>query len=149
MDRRVWSLRSRRCRRVIEHALRQGKDRFHTHVVQIAVMGDHIHLLVEASDHISLARAMKGLSVRLGIHLNRLMATHGRVMGDRYHVRLLDTPTEVKNVIHYIRNNFRKHEAQRGNALPASFIDPYSSDGDLAPYVMPAEHFLIRKVSPS
>ena len=65
---------------------------------------------------------MKGLSVRLGIHLNRLMMDSGRrVMGDRYHVHLLKTPTEVRHASHYIRNNFKKHEKQRGAACsPAS-----------------------------
>lgn len=133
----------------MERVLRGGAQRFGTRIVQLAVMGNHVHLLVEAPDHVSLGRAMKGLSVRVGLHMNRLMKSSGRVMGDRYHTQFLETPTQVKNAIHYIRNNFRKHEAQQGRVLPASFVDPYSSDGQLATLVAPATHYLIKKVAPS
>ena len=145
----VWSLRSSRSRRVMERVLRGGADRFGTRVVQIAVLGNHVHLLVEAPDYVSLARAMKGLAVRVGLHMNRMMKSHGRVMSDRYDAKYLKTPTQIKNAIHYIRNNFRKHEAQQGRVVSERYIDAYSSDGVFAAFVLPAEHFLIRKVTAS
>src|SRR5262249_35488275 len=75
----VWSLRSRRSLRVIEGVLCDGADRFGVGVVQFSVQGTHIPLLVEADDRRSLARAMKGLSVRLARGLNKLMGRTGRV----------------------------------------------------------------------
>ena len=146
---RVWSLRSSRSRRVMERVLRGGAGRFGTRVVQIAVLGNHVHMLVEAPDHVALMRAMKGLAVRVGLHMNRMMGSHGRVMGDRYDAKCLKTPTQVKNAIHYIRHNFRKHEAQQGRVMSASTVDEYSSDRFFAAFVLPAEHFLIKKVSGS
>ena len=41
--------------------------------------------------------------------VNRVLARHGRVWGDRYHARLLRTPREVRNALVYVLNNFRKH----------------------------------------
>ncbi|HYC21767.1 MAG TPA: hypothetical protein VEI94_03640, partial [Candidatus Bathyarchaeia archaeon] len=34
---------------------------------------------------------------------------HGSVWGDRYHVRALRTPREVRNALVYVLQNFRKH----------------------------------------
>jgi REP element-mobilizing transposase RayT len=130
----------------LQSIFRQSADRFGTRIVQLAVLKDHIHLLAEAPDHVALAKAMKGLCVRLGIHLNRLLMESGRrAMGDRYHARLLRTPTEVRHAAHYICNNFRKHEAQRGRVLAPDFVDPYSSEGHFVDGVLPASLYLIRR----
>lgn len=123
----VYNLRSRRSFRVIAAALRTGADRFEVHVVQFSVQGNHIHLLVEAPSRPALARAVKGLSVRLAKGLNRMMKRTGRVVGDRYHAHVLRTPTEVRHAKTYIRNNARQHAAARGEAYPAGYVDPYSS----------------------
>ena len=131
----VYNLRSRRARSAVERMLRGCAGAFGVSIVQVSVQGNHIHLLVEAPDQVSLSRAMKGMGVRLARCLNKLMGRTGPVLGDRYHARRLRTPTEVTNTIHYIRNNFRKHEAQCGRHVPASFVDPCSSDGELAALV--------------
>ncbi|MBI2893184.1 MAG: hypothetical protein HYY06_06495 [Deltaproteobacteria bacterium] len=123
----VYNLRSRRSFRVIEKALRLGGDRFGVRLVEFSVQGEHIHLMAETGDTVALGRAIKGLSVRLAKGLNRMMGRRGRVVGDRYHSRVLRTPTETRNAIRYIRNNHRRHMAQVGKLLPADFTDPYSS----------------------
>ena len=63
-----------------------------------------------------------------------MMGRKGRVFDDRYHARVLHTPTEVRNAIHDIRDNARKHAAQRGETYASGYVDPYSSVGapDLA-----------------
>jgi len=86
------------------------------------------HLLVEAGDTQALCQGVRALSIRVAKGMNRLMGTQGRVMGDRYHARVLRTPTEVRACVHYIRQNYRKHAAERGSRLAAGWIDPYSSD---------------------
>ena len=125
----VWNLRSRRSFRAIAAGLGVGADRFGVRVVQFSVQGNHIHLLVEAPDHEALAQAMKGLSVRFAKGLNRMMGRSGRVIADRFHSRVLATPSEVRRAMDYIRNNARKHAAQWGDHYPASYVDPFSSDG--------------------
>jgi REP element-mobilizing transposase RayT len=144
LAKRVVNLRTQFTRKLLERVLLRANGRFGTRIVQLAILNDHIHLLVETASHKDLASAMKGLSVRLAIHLNRLMMESGRrVMGDRYHVHLLTTPTEVRHAAHYIRNNYRKHEKQRGRVFTG--VDRYSSDGDFARVVVPVSLFLIRK----
>jgi putative transposase len=143
MAQHVYGLRSGRSQRVVENMLRIGADRFGTQVVQVSVQGNHIHLLVEALDHVSLGQAMKGLGVRLARGMNAMMGQRGRVLGDRYHARVLRTPTEIRHAVQYIRHNHRKHEAACGRTLPISFVDPCSSDGRLAAYIRrPALHLV-------
>ena len=140
----VYNLRSRRSFRVIEAALRIGGDRFDVRVVQFSVQGNHIHLLVEAPHRRALARAIQGFSIRVAKGLNRMMGRKGRVFDDRYHARVLRTPTEVRHAIHYVLENARKHAAQRGETYAPDYVDPYSSAGapDLA--LPPAQTWLLR-----
>jgi REP element-mobilizing transposase RayT len=140
----VYNLRSRRSFRVIAAALRVGGDRFDVRVIEFSVQGNHIHLVVEAPDRRALARAIQGLSIRIAKGLNRMMGRTGRVMGDRYHARVLRTPTEVRRAIHYVVANARKHAAQRGESYAPGFVDPYSSAGapDLA--LPAAQTWLVR-----
>ncbi len=123
----VWNLRSRRSFRVIAAALRTGADRFEVRVIQFSIQGNHLHLLIEAPSRSALARACKGLSVRLAKGLNRMMKRTGRVIDDRYHAHVLRTPTEVQRAMRYIRDNARQHAAARGEAYSAGYVDPYSS----------------------
>jgi REP element-mobilizing transposase RayT len=125
----VYNLRSRRSFRVIAAALRVGADRFGVRIIQFSVQGNHIHLVVEAPDRRALARAIQGLSIRIAKGLNRMMGRTGRVLGDRYHARVLRTPTEVRRAVHYVVENARKHAAQRGESYGPGYVDPYSSAG--------------------
>src|SRR4051812_471861 len=109
MDPEVWNLRSQRCFRVLERAMYAGAVRFGFRLVHYAVMGNHVHLLVEAPDRRALSRAMKGLGVRIARALNRVMKRSGRVVGDRYHAHMLRTPSEVKRARVYLSTNARQH----------------------------------------
>ena len=125
----VYNLRSKRSLRVIEQGLRAGAARFGVLVVQTSIQGKHIHFLVEADDARSLGRAMKGLAIRVARGLNRMMGrAYGQVFAERYHARLISTPTEVRNVMRYLSHNRRHHLGERAAFLPASFVDPYTSD---------------------
>ena len=142
----VWNLRSRRALRVLGGALHASADRFGARVVQFAVLGNHIHLLVEADNTAGLVRGMRGLSIRVAKGLNRLMSRKGRVLGDRYHTRVLQTPTEVRRAIHYIKNNHRTHMAEIGEHLPATWLDPYCSDcPTIGIVLLPPRTWLVQK----
>jgi REP element-mobilizing transposase RayT len=135
----VYNLRSKRSFRVVEGALYHAADRFDVRVIQFSVQGNHIHFLVEARNKTALSRAIQGLSIRFAKAMNRMMGRKtGRVMGDRYHARLVRTPTETKRVIHYIRDNHRQHMAAIGNLLPPGWVDPFSSDSLELQIVLPA-----------
>jgi hypothetical protein len=51
------------------------------------------------------------------------------MLADRYHARLLRSPSEVRRVVAYVRDNHRKHMASIGRPLAAGYVDPYSSEG--------------------
>jgi REP element-mobilizing transposase RayT len=140
----VYNLRSRRSFRVIAAALRVGGDRFDVRVVEFSVQGNHIHLLVEASNRRALARAIQGLSIRVAKGLNRMMGRKGRVFDDRYHARVLRTPTEVRHAIRYILDNARKHAAERGETYAPGYVDPYSSAGSSDLALPSAQTWLLR-----
>jgi putative transposase len=133
----AWNLRTRRCFRPVQRAMFAGATRFGFRLVHYAVMGNHVHLIVEAPDRRALARAMKGLGVRIARALNRVMGRQGRVIGERYHARMLKTPTEVKHARHYLLTNAQHHY----NVVGA---DPYAS---AQPVVWPRTWLLRRAPS--
>jgi REP element-mobilizing transposase RayT len=110
----VWNLRSRRSFRALAPALWAGAERNGFRLVHYAILGNHVHLLVEANDRTALMRGMQGLGVRVARRLNRLMGRSGRVVGDRYHARILKTPTEVSHARRYLLTNARKHYGVEG-----------------------------------
>jgi hypothetical protein len=64
---------------------------------------------------------MHGLAIRLALAVNRALGRKGMVVGDRYHVRPLTTPRQMRTSMVYVLLNFRKHLR-----APAG-IDPRSS----------------------
>jgi hypothetical protein len=79
-------------------------------LLHYAVIGNHIHLIVEANDRRSLGRGMKGLGVRISKGLNRVMERHGRVLHDRYDAQILRTQTEVKRMQQYFLKNGHRED---------------------------------------
>lgn len=117
----VWNLRSKRSFRVIQNCLANALGRFGLRVVQFSVMGNHLHLIVEADSSAALSRGMQGLCIRIAKALNRLMKSRGQVFADHYHARRLATPTELVNAIAYVLGNHRHHYGHAG------LVDPFSS----------------------
>ena len=118
----------------MQRAMYAGAARFGFRLVHYAVMGNHVHLIVEAPDRVALGRAMKGLGVRVAKGLNRVMGRRGKVLGDRYHGRILRTPSETKRARVYLLENARKHFGVVG-------ADAYTST---APVVEPRTYLLRR-----
>jgi hypothetical protein len=89
-------------------------------VVQFSVQTDHVHLIGEAADKISLSRGIAGLSIRVARAINRVLDRKGTVFSDRYHARALGTPREVRHALVYVLLNFRKHLGRPPGVDPAS-----------------------------
>lgn len=123
----VYNLRSKRCfgpiRKAFLHASRYAGFRLN----EFSVLGNHLHLIVEADGATQLARGMQGLEIRIAKSLNRLMQRRGRVFADRYHARVLRTPTEARHAVRYVRDNYRRHAQQHGHLVPRDYRDDYSS----------------------
>ena len=135
----VWNLRSRRSFRVFDRAIRMAADRFGMRLCEFSIQGNHVHLVVEATDRTALARGIKGLGVRLAKGLNKLMdRRRGQVLADRYHEHILRTPSEVKRAVLYVRRNHAKHIAQRGGRVAPDDLDFYSSASTEHGIILPA-----------
>jgi REP element-mobilizing transposase RayT len=78
------------------------------HVVQFSVQRTHIHMLVEARDRLSLAKGMQTFGISAAKHINALIVDaegrrrRGSVFPDRYHVRILKKPRQVRNCLSYV-----------------------------------------------
>jgi putative transposase len=135
----VWNLRSKRCFGVIEDCFAGARARFGLRIIEFAVLGNHLHLLVEADSDLSLSRGMQGLGVRIAKALNRVMQRRGRVFDDHYHASLLATPTKLVNAIAYVLGNHERHYGRSHG------VDPYSSlASDSARVLCAATTWLVR-----
>nr|WP_232287395.1 hypothetical protein [Anaeromyxobacter dehalogenans] len=126
----VWNLRSQRALRVVEAAFEAATAARSTfRVVHFALEGNHLHLIAEADGSRALSSGMQGLCIRLAKGLNRMMGRRGKVFADRYHARVLGTPTEVRTALAYVLLNHRSHLARMGKPLGRGGVDRFSSGG--------------------
>jgi REP element-mobilizing transposase RayT len=122
------SLRSVPIVHEIERTFAAGCARQDFRLVHYSLQGNHAHLIVEARDREALGRGMKSIAARLARAVNRVSGRTGRVLADRYHLRLLPTPREVHHALRYVLLNSRRHAAAAGTALRAAVrLDPASS----------------------
>jgi hypothetical protein len=114
------SLRSWRVFGALRRAIaRASVDRFR--VIHFSIQQDHGHFIVEGDEARRARGGMHGLAIRLALAVNRALGRKGKVVGDRYHVRPLTTPRQMRTSMVYVLLNFRKHlQAPPG-------IDPRSS----------------------
>jgi REP element-mobilizing transposase RayT len=129
----VGGLRRRRAYQAFRRALQTSLKRTDFRVVQLSLQRQHVHLVVEASNERALARGMQGLQVAAARYLNAAISIErrerrtGRVFVDRYHARILKTPTEVRNVLNYVMNNWRHHQEDQGIDSMFWDVDYFSS----------------------
>jgi hypothetical protein len=80
---------------------------------------------------------MQGLAIRVAKRLNRAAGRSGKLFADRYHLHVLESPTEVRNCLNYVFHNAVNH----GAAPAGPFFDVYSTaalfDGWAAPLRLP------------
>ena len=97
-------------------------------LLHFTVQGNHLHLIVEANEGLSLARGMQRLLSRLAMTINAIARRRGKVWRDRYHRRDLLSPQQFRNALVYVLFNMRRHAASERDAeLWAECIDPCSS----------------------
>jgi REP element-mobilizing transposase RayT len=133
----VRTLRNGKHYKILHAALAAGAERRGFRLVHYSVQRDHLHLIVEADDRRGLARGMQGLNIRIARRLNRALKRSGPVLADRYHARVLGSPTEVRRALLYVLNNARHHAAQGRATYPRGWIDPFSSAADFIGWSRP------------
>jgi putative transposase len=102
-------LRSSRRFVVIRRSFQALLGRRAFRLVKFSVLGNHLHLIVEADDSVALSRGMQSLNTRLARALNKLLGRKGTLFADHYHSHLLRTPAEVANALAYVSDNARRH----------------------------------------
>ena len=129
----IGNLRRPEIYRAIRAASRTTARRTQFRIVHLSIQRTHVHLLVEADDKLALARGMQGFQISAARHINtaigvdRYRRRRGAVFVDRYHLVVIDSPTQARHVLAYVLGNWRKHREDR-HGLPATWlIDPYSS----------------------
>jgi REP element-mobilizing transposase RayT len=110
----IPNLRSSRRFIKVRECFAAARARFGLRLVEFSVLGNHLHLIVEADDSGSLSSGMQGLSIRVAKAINRMLARSGRVFADHYHSRLLKTPTELTRAIRYVVENAKHHYRDDG-----------------------------------
>ena len=129
----IPSLRRSDVVREVEDAFRRGRARASRERFRLAhysIQGNHLHAIVEAEGPDALGRGMMSVAIRFARAVNRALGRRGRVLEDRYHVRVLGTPQQVRNAIRYVLLNARRHVAKlrRTKNLPGPVrLDPASS----------------------
>lgn len=110
--------------RAVERGFRASCDRGDFRLVHYTLLHNHAPCIVEATDASALARGMKAIGSRLARAINRVLGRRGPVLLERFHLRLLRTPLEVRRALAYVLLNARRHAATVGRALG---VDPGSS----------------------
>jgi putative transposase len=111
----VPSLRSSRRFAVIRRCFAAARGLHGVRLVEFTVMGNHLHLILEAENNGSLSRGMQGLCIRLAKALNKtLKRRRGGIFADHYHLHLLGTRAEVRNALGYVAVNAGHHFGEAG-----------------------------------
>ncbi len=150
-------MRKRRAFRAVLRAFAGGKlgvrGNAGFRLTQYSVLGNHMHLMIEADSREHLASGMFGLKIRIARALNKVWDRGGTVFKERYHSVILDSPSHVRNALNYIIHNGRRH------GIPGleRWFDPCSSarwfdgfrdtipDHRWPPALAPAETWLLNK----
>ena len=119
IDRAKAGLKNKQTLKLLWHAIKKARLKG-LKIIHYTLEFDHIHLLVEADNKAIVGTGMQSFGISLSKGINKIKGLSGQVFKTRYHFRKLKTPTEVKNVIHYILGNSIKHKS-------SSFINQYNS----------------------
>jgi REP element-mobilizing transposase RayT len=109
------NLRTRGFHRQFRQAI--GRIRkFGVNVLHYSILNNHLHIIAEARDNKALTKGMRSLFTSLAKKLN-----WGPIFSGRYHLRIITTPTQMKNTLKYVLLNAAQH------AKLIDYIDEFSS----------------------
>jgi REP element-mobilizing transposase RayT len=116
--REVGSMRRRDMYRAVREATIVAAVRERIRIVHVSIQATHLHLLVEADSKLALTRGMQGFQTSVARNVNTVLGENagrrrGRVFADRYHCVVIRSPTQARNVLSYVINNWRKHREDR------------------------------------
>ena len=136
----IGSLRKRHMYKALREAsltvaMRELHDRPRAEfrIVHISVQRTHVHLIVEASNAQALSNGMQRFQISAAKRLNAAVSVgraerrRGTVFPDRFHQEIITTPTQARNTLAYVLNNWRKHQDDRARYARTWNVDPFST----------------------
>jgi len=128
----VGSLRRRDMYKAIRHASMAAARSERFRIVHASLQRSHVHMLVEAEHKSALARGMQGFQISAAKHINDALGNgtrsrRGKVFGDRYHLEVIRSPTQARNAISYVLNNWRHHNEDRYGVAATWLVDAFST----------------------
>jgi len=148
IERSVGRLRTRSCYRAVREAAVTVLPHEDCRITQLSIQGTHLHLIVEADSKAALSRGMKAFQISAAKHINAAVSRagswwqrrraqrqglavparrKGRVFSDRYHARIITSPTQARRELVYVLNNWRKHGEDRRGVARTWAVDPFST----------------------
>lgn len=127
------SLRTRDMYRAIRKATAAVAARESFRIVHLSIQSNHLHVLAEADDRLALAAGMQAFEISAAKRINAIASRgrerprRGAVFPDRYHARILKSPTSVKRALCYVLNNWRRHDEDKSRLAVDWLVDPFSS----------------------
>jgi REP element-mobilizing transposase RayT len=110
VTREVRSMRTPHAYRAIRRAVGRCRARTDFRITHASIQSNHLHLLVEADDKRALSRGMRAFAISAARRINReLRRARGQVFAFRYHATAITSPTQARNAVSYIINNWRHH----------------------------------------
>jgi len=130
----VGNLRRRCVYQAIREATLTTARREGFRIVHLSIQHNHVHLIVEASNKNALASGMQGFQISAAKHLNAAISKgrpgprrRGTVFPDRYHAEIITSPTQARNALAYVMNNFRRHREDLTAPVSTWKVDWFSS----------------------
>lgn len=97
----LTTLDTPRVARAIERAVQgsAARDPKHFQVIRSAARGEHVYLVVKASDARALSLGMRSVTIRIARTVNDLLGRSGPLWADRWRDCALATPGDVRRAL--------------------------------------------------
>lgn len=124
----VSRLRKGKIYHALRHSLRRLLGDLSFRIIHVSIQGNHLHLIVEAGNKRALRRGLQAFMISAARQINKVLRRKGKVFAYRYHATPITSPKQMRNVLCYVLNNWRRHNEDEGNlASRFAAIDPYST----------------------
>jgi len=107
--------------REVRDAFHEGREAFGSRLCHFSLVDDRLHFVVESKSSEALSKALHALAVRVARAINRMVGRKGRVFADRYEMRILKTPADVRAALRLVeQGSFTSLSSLETTVVPPS-----------------------------
>lgn len=103
------SLRRRQALKSFKRAAENAKE-FGLRLLHFSILNNHVHMMVEANNNKELSSGMRSFGSSFGKAIRKVAGGRGSVFDGRFHLMPLSSPTQTRNALIYVLQNFSKHQ---------------------------------------